>query len=849
MYIPAEFFTSRLFFEAIKQDGKALQFVPNKKRTERLCETAVFQNGSALKYVPNQMLSKELCQKAVEKNGLALEYVPGNRKSKTLCLQAVNNNALALEFVPDRFKTREICELAIKSNWQAFSYVPENMYSTQVCLVLYEKIVHSISDLTEMTYSDRSYIADIVRRLPEAINNDTQIIKLERQLGARELKSKLYNKNTGKFVVREHLCYEEEDEVVEFDTFKKFYDYLGGNLRNTNLHDFDFQGIHLKDFNTEGAIISSDVLLSQNLYDDSFYNANIREYQSDAGLLLSGENEVVEACAVLHESDFGNTLNDNPRKIYYISDIHINHKIIKEFPQHATKQEVVAFIRRFVSRMVATATEKSDDDYLLVAGDVSFNYEVSVIFYSELVKLWRPRHIVAILGNHELWDFNRDGKSYTCNESLNEITNKYRELFSSLKICFLQNELLLLNEECPLVIPEEQLKSATAEILKNACLKSSLVILGGLGYSGYSSNFNATQGIYRHTVMSLAEDIEQTKRFENIYKIVNNAIGNNRVIVLTHTPKDNWTTETYNRRWIYVNGHTHRNDYCCTEDHTVYADNQVGYHSQNAGLKHFNLSTNYDIFRDYPDGIFKITREQYIDFNRGIKANISFIRIDGIIHMLKNYGIYCFIFENEKAGKLYLLNGGAIKTLEHYDLDYYFERMVLYSDAIKRIFGEYNKALKSISNSIKAFGGTGTIHGCIVDIDFLNHVYLNPEDGKITPYYALSIIQKYVYKNISALLQEQRPDLFLNYEKLFQKSNSENGLQLIRNVNAESLQISQFVPETFMYGPSRIFRSLQYLIDVNVIRLWNDKVMEIPKNSNDNMKIGSADGKNIRLSD
>ena len=125
---------------------------------------------------------------------------------------------------------------------------------------------------------------------------------------------------------------------------------------------------------------------------------------------------------------------------------------------------------------------------------------------------------------------------------------------------------------------------------------------------------------------------------------------------------------------------------------------------------------------------------------------------------------------------------------------------------------------------------------------------MNPEDGKITPYYALSIIQKYWYKNISALLQEQRPDLFLNYEKLLQ-SNSENALQLIGNVNAESLEISQFVPETFMYGTSRIFRSLQYLVDVNVIRLWNDKVMEIQINSSGNMEIGSADGKDIRLSE
>ena len=323
--------------------------------------------------------------------------------------------------------------------------------------------------------------------------------------------------------------------------------------------------------------------------------------------------------------------------------------------------------------------------------------------------------------------------------------------------------------------------------------------------------------------MSLDEDIRQTKRFEYIYNKVRMALGNEQVVVLTHTPKENWSNENYNSNWTYVNGHTHRNDYCCSEEKTVYSDNQIGYRSTNIGLKHFNLSGVYDIFRYCPDGIYTISREQYLDFSRGVKIAVTFNRI-GKIHMLKNSNIYCFLFENSKTGKLYLLNGGMINNLEHSDIDYYFERMPYYSDAIKGLFSGYNRALKSISNSIKMIGGTGTVHGCIVDIDFLNHIYVNPMDGTITPYFALSIIDKYEYKDIVTLLLQRRKDLYDNYLKLL-RGKSE-GIKLLKGkTKVEIIEISRFVPETHMYRPSRIMKSLQYLTEVNVIRIWNDHIM------------------------
>ncbi|MEQ6391236.1 DUF4116 domain-containing protein [Bacillaceae bacterium S4-13-58] len=826
-YIPDIFRTKKLYLEAIKQNGQAIEFVPDKYKSEKFCIIAIEQNGLALEFVPNKILSKELILLAIEQNGLALQYVPSKKRNKELCNTAVKNNVLALEHVPNRYKKTELCNVAINTSWRAFLYVPLSMYTLNNCRDLFERILREYNDISELSYIDRSYVRDIACRLPTSINNDIQIVRLKRQLQVREFKRKYFDKQTHRFITVENIFYREEDEVKELDSFVDFYEHVDGDLTNASLHDYDFKGVRLADFNIEGAYINSAVLIEQNLYDDSFYAENVDDYDRNTELMISEENEVVEAISVLHDIDLVSniTLNEPSHKMYYISDIHLNHKLLKAFPKYATELEVKMYIRQLVQKMMDTATNYSHDDYLLIAGDISFNFEISTLFYTELVKYMKSKfwnhHIVVVLGNHELWDYNRRGAQHSNLLTLNEIIQQYRDLFSSLGICFLQNDLLLSNGK---IISEKHLESIDGDHLKQNCLKSSFVILGGLGFSGFSSQFNATQGIYRQTIVSLDEDIKQTNQFNFIYNKVKRVLGNDKAIILTHTPIENWSNANYNRNWIYVNGHTHRNDYCCDEEKTFYSDNQIGYYSTSIGLKHFKISRVYDIFKYYPDGIYSISREQYLDFNQGLEIKVTFNRT-GTIHMLKNNNVYCFILENKNTEKKYLLNGGAINNLEHNDINYYFDRMAYYSDAIRGLFSDYNQALKAISNMIKKIGGVGTIHGCIVDIDFFNHIYLNPEDGTVTPYFALSIVDKFSYPIVKELLLAQRADLYDNYMKLLD-GESEDVKLLKGEIKARGIEISRFIPNTFMYRPSRIMKSLQYLTEVNVIRIWNDHIFE-----------------------
>ena len=137
---------------------------------------------------------------------------------------------------------------------------------------------------------------------------------------------------------------------------------------------------------------------------------------------------------------------------------------------------------------------------------------------------------------------------------------------------------------------------------------------------------------------------------------------------------------------------------------------------------------------------------------------------------------------------------------------------------------KYDKFQKQVSNEVKRIGGDGRIHGSIVDIDFYNHLYLNPLDGTITPYFAYSMVDKYVYDNLPSLLKSQCPKLFANYEKMIGQESEQNALVLY-NKNLPISKNRKYVDSTEMYKVSRILKGLQFTTKYNIVRLWNDAIV------------------------
>lgn len=180
-----------------------------------------------------------------------------------------------------------------------------------------------------------------------------------------------------------------------------------------------------------------------------------------------------------------------------------------------------------------------------------------------------------------------------------------------------------------------------------------------------------------------------------------------------------------------------------------------------------------------------------------------------------------FVYYN-RNNKLMLLSGGSPKRLYH-DLNYYYKNLDKYVCNIKTIMNSYMDKLLDISKVIKSIGGDGSIHGCIVDIDYYNHIYINPVDGKITPYFAYDMEQKYVYKDLYTLLAEKKPSLLPGYVE-WQKIDSNNEI-VVRNTELTDLAV--LVTDKKIYRASKIIKSVQYLLFQDVVREWNDKILRI----------------------
>lgn len=393
-----------------------------------------------------------------------------------------------------------------------------------------------------------------------------------------------------------------------------------------------------------------------------------------------------------------------------------------------------------------------------------------------------------------------------------------------------------------------QAKTLNEGLGKSQCC--SVIILGGIGFSGLNEKFNASNIRYGKSFdelsreAALRKDIQEAIRFNTIYTKILKSLGKSRVIVLTHVKKGDWNTEPHNPYWIYLNGHNHQNFYEVSDRRTIYADNQIGYRTKNIGLKYFYCDNNYDIFAYYQDGIHEITREQYIDFNRGKLVSMSFKREDGTIYMLKRNSIYLFLiyceYSKRSRGKsLYLMNGGKLGRLGRNrieDLAYYYDNLKKYVENVNQLLYRYVGGQQRISEFIKHLGGSGKIHGCIVDVERPNelegfsycHLFVNPIDGKVTPYFAYDVKSRIVYKDFKALLQAHDSCKLManNYLRLEKESvHNLPTIQYSGQMEEWENEDSMYDEGGYLYKISRIIKSLQYCAEKNIVRLWNEELL------------------------
>jgi hypothetical protein len=287
-----------------------------------------------------------------------------------------------------------------------------------------------------------------------------------------------------------------------------------------------------------------------------------------------------------------------------------------------------------------------------------------------------------------------------------------------------------------------------------------------------------------------------------------------------------------------------------------------------------NLGVKFDVSK-YEDGIHKISLNEYwyclgeIDHEYLNRVRPSFRYVDHVL-MIKKKRYLMFLSVTSK-GSLGVLNGGRIKSAS-FSAQYYYENIERYAQAVLASFSKYWDALRIISKKLKSlppsekalraryiqekveyknilgidvgsfkkwyrergqhYRMSGRIHGCIVDLDTMNHIYVNPYDGKITPYYALSMYDKDVYINVKSLLADQMPEFLESFEKLALDS-KKNELSVTNNLNnivliSSNDIVSKKTKKEYsydMYAVSNRLKPLQKIYDHKLIQVWYDDIL------------------------
>jgi len=523
-----------------------------------------------------------------------------------------------------------------------------------------------------------------------------------------------------------------------------------------------------------------------------------------SSLVLNNNNE---------NSLIKNQLKKNFR-FYYVSDIHMD-ELFNNNMNTADKINKVDFI---VKKILEGYKKK--DAYLLIAGDLVRDINIAKIFYENLIRHINPSQIIVILGNHECYDkkfvvgYNAIGLPIFDRE---KIVESYEKLFANLGINFLDDDLLIVKKNEIEKLKTEDILLLDGYELKEYCKDNEFLVFGSEGDILFLNNNQLSYDNISY---------EPKGTFRILYNKLTKVFRNERLICLTHWPNEFINpTFQHETNWIYVHGHTHENYFIDNERKTIYADNQI-VNPKYTKLKVFDLNKkkykNY--FSMYENGIHKISNRQYLNLYANNGLDIDFNNKVDDVYLVKKDRFVMFFLKSKKFNKFYLLEGGSVRNIENQDLEYYYENISNYSEKIIEIIEPYQEIIDDLSKEVSSFGGEGTIHGCIVDIDFYNHIYLNPFDLTITPYSAEDVTEREVFKNVPSLLRFSCKELYSNYKKrlLLKKEFYEKALVIKEGQEIEKRTIKD---DSNIYKISKVIKNMQYIFRYGIVRSWNEKIL------------------------
>lgn len=771
-YVPPEYLDEELCMGLLEHDPSLFRLLPEEHITYSMCEIVVEKCPRLIRRIPDSIMSEELCDRALAIENSNIQFVPSKYITDKMLMSLIGNDPFIIDKFPPNYVTNRRILKAVELNGLVLQVVNPKKITQEIATVAVQNNRKAIDYIPDQLLDDSKFVKDI-----GLSKNEINEIKKRR-----------------------------DDIINEKDGLTD-----SENTRPDLAHSFD-----------NDAFSSPQIVLKKDFNPRRIDFPILSDSELPAELVVSGDARIV----TVDESD------EYQGRIYYISDLHIEHQIQEYFNEEQVNDR---FIVQCIDRKIRTMNIPSStpNDILLIAGDTADSPGFVNVFLNKLRFCWQGT-ILLVLGNHEIWyrkEFRHDPID-ACVDMYRSVIDKSGRV--SGMSCLLQNSLYIRyknNKE--FVITEEQILDATDEELGDVISKSTAIVLGGIGFSGYwEGAIDWYDGVLdKESIKS------QTTRFLNIYNKILRCSGEKRVIVLTHFPFPNWNpardekgSPAYNDDWIYVNGHTHNNFAFRTNNNAwVFANNQIGYEPSNWRLKSFLIKDWYDALSAYDDGIHTISKDQYAEFNFGRGIQCKGCSYPGEIIMLKRKGIYMFLLKGKRS--LCILNGGQRKTAEK-DVEYYFNNMLEYSDRLMTIMTPGRNMLKKIAKEIKRFGGLGRVHGSIIDISDECHIHIDFQTGEPKIYYEpfgfaamFSITGREVYDSVDHLISSHELGLWRDYKEL-----RDNGsLPLIGELEERHPLIGEKQMEfgNEFRSDSPLVRRVQYLFENNVIRMWNDDILAI----------------------
>lgn len=421
--------------------------------------------------------------------------------------------------------------------------------------------------------------------------------------------------------------------------------------------------------------------------------------------------------------------------------------------------------------------------------------------------------IFAVLGNHELHAF----------DSVNEAVDFYIDFFKREHIHFLHN---------------------TVEIINVPHGRVSFCVVGGVGFAKYNEKYNSNTVIGART-MTRDEEIKESEKFFQTYQ-EGLAVAKEKQIPLmvqSHYPTKDWLPNNeYDSQCYYFTGHIHRDNSVHSEKFNVYANNQIGYLKKDIRFKQAILGMIYNPFIDYEDGCFEISIKQYIQFYDYRGESIQGAGLverqlktgNAKFYAIKKQGFYGFFVVNQKTGTK-ICAGGRIKTISKIkNIDYFAES---FSEVVMQylsMLAPYRKIQEKISTEIRTLGLSGKIHGCIIDVDFFNHIMVNPLDGQVTYYYSpnfgmvlpfesFSVMLEQVLQN-GSLSEKQSKGAIEQFTMMLEHKKDNLITRKIQELSEYANQMVKVDIKGSVYSISNRMNQLQRLFDSNILRDWNEEV-------------------------